>query len=170
MADHLGDPDPADDCVLQLSADDCGLSERGRQLYGGDGESGRRRGAAGGSGADDRLHSDGGGGDLGGRDGADFSGSAIAAVYAGDLPGDPGDSGDREYARREGHRRGVYSADVSVCEYAADTDRGGMSTRRSQADWHPVPVGTLPPALPTPVGIAGDVDADRRRFRADARR
>jgi amino acid transporter len=40
-ADLLGDPDAADDCVLQLPADDCGVSERRRVVHGGEREPGR---------------------------------------------------------------------------------------------------------------------------------
>src|ERR1700721_2700329 len=57
-----------------------------------------------------------GGGKLGGRDGADFSGAAVAAVYAGNLSDDPGDIGDREYARGEGHWGRVYFAYIFFCE------------------------------------------------------
>ena len=111
--------------------------------------------AAGGGGVDDRLHSDGGGGNLGGRDGADFGGAELAAAYAADLSGDPGDPGDREYARREGYGRGVYYADVPVCGDAAGADRGGgvedgVWRAGIRCRWLP-----MPPALPATVGTLG---------------
>ena len=78
-AGNFGDPDSAGDRVLQLPADDCGVSAGGGGSYTVATENlGDGRGAAGGGGADDRLHFDGGGGNLGWRDGADVGCADLA--------------------------------------------------------------------------------------------
>src|ERR1700722_2730026 len=124
MGDYCCDPGSAGDCVLQLPADDCGLSWGRRKLYGCDGESGGGAWTAGGGGSDDRLHFDGGGGNFSGRDCADVGGAEPATSHFVDMPGDSCVAGDCESARREGHGNGVYSADVFVCGDAAGADRG----------------------------------------------
>src|ERR1700734_3026659 len=53
VADHCCDPGAADDCVLQLPADDCGVSEWRGKLYGCVGKPGGEAGAVGGSSPDD---------------------------------------------------------------------------------------------------------------------
>ena len=80
---------------------------------------------------------------------------AAAAVHAGAVSADSGDPGDGEYARREGHGRGVYSADVSVYRDAADRDRGGWRPDVSGAGAHPMPVATMPPPMPATVQYLG---------------
>ena len=66
------------------------------------------------------------------------------------VPGDSGDAGDGEHARRAGYGRGVHAADVSVCGDAAGGDwrggvQGGDAAEAIRCRWW------LPPTLPPTV-------------------
>ena len=161
------------DSVLQLPADDRGVSERRRLVHGCEREPGRHGGAVCGGGADDRLHPDGGGGHLRRRDGAGECGAAAASASACAVPADPGHHRAGEHARREGVGLGVHAADVPVCGDAAGDGCGGrVCTRWRRA-------GTRSPVSCSAAGAAGDdavpddVAADEgvcQRMRGDDRR
>ena len=113
----------AADRLLQLSADDCGVSGRWRLLHGGQRKPGPRRRVAGSGGADDRLSAERGRGNFRRDRSPGFSRALAAEIHPADVSGGVGSPDHREPARSSRSRIRVYRAHLPFCRHPGRGDR-----------------------------------------------